>query len=37
MIRKLLTDARETSYGICSSLLTAERSTIELPGNTLIL
>ena len=28
-----LTDARETSYWICSSLLTAECSTIELPGN----
>ncbi len=33
MILKLLTDARETSYWICSSLLTAECSTIELPGN----
>ena len=33
MVRKLLTDARETSYWISSSLLTAERSTVELPGN----
>jgi hypothetical protein len=32
MVRKLLTDARETSYWILSSLLTAECSTIELPG-----
>src|SRR6266481_4866338 len=32
MIRKLLTDARETSYWIRSSLLTAECSTVELPG-----
>src|SRR5690349_24203124 len=31
MVPKLLTDARETSYGICSSLLTAECSTFELP------
>jgi len=35
MIRKLLTDARETSYWIRSSLLTAECSTVELPGNAL--
>ena len=33
MVPKLLTDARETSYVILSSLLTAECSTIELPGN----
>jgi hypothetical protein len=33
MVRKLLTDARETSYWILSSRLTAECSTIELPGN----
>jgi len=33
MVRKLLTDARETSYWILSSLLTAECSTIELPGS----
>ena len=33
MVRKLLTDARETSYWILSSLLTAECSTVELPGN----
>jgi hypothetical protein len=33
MIPKLLTDARETSYWIRSSLLTAECSTVELPGN----
>jgi hypothetical protein len=33
MVRKLLTGARETSYWILSSLLTAECSTIELPGN----
>jgi len=33
MARKLLTDARETSYVILSSLLTAECSTIELPGS----
>ena len=33
MIPKLLTDARETSYRIFSSLLTAECSTVELPGN----
>jgi len=33
MVPKLLTDARETSYEIFSSLLTAECSTIELPGN----
>jgi hypothetical protein len=33
MVRKLLTDVRETSYWILSSLLTAECSTIELPGN----
>jgi hypothetical protein len=32
MIRKLLTDARETSYVMRSSLLTAECSTLELPG-----
>jgi hypothetical protein len=35
--RELLTDARETSYVILSSLLTAECSTIELPGNSPIL
>src|SRR6266699_5768394 len=33
MVPKLLTDARETSYWILSSLLTAECSTVELPGN----
>jgi hypothetical protein len=33
MVRELLTDARETSYWILSSLLTAECSTVELPGN----
>ncbi len=33
MVRKLLTDARETSYWILSSRLTAECSTVELPGN----
>ena len=33
MVPKLLTDARETSYVILSSLLTAECSTVELPGN----
>jgi hypothetical protein len=33
MVRKLLTDARETSYVIFSSLLTAECCTVELPGN----
>src|SRR5215469_4926865 len=33
MARKPLTEARETSYWILSSLLTAECSTIELPGN----
>ena len=33
MIPKLLTDARETSYEIFSPLLTAECSTVELPGN----
>jgi hypothetical protein len=32
MVPELLTDARETSYVICSTLLTAECSTIELPG-----
>jgi hypothetical protein len=32
MARKLLTDARETSYVIVSPLLTAECSTVELPG-----
>jgi hypothetical protein len=32
MAPKLLTDARETSYVILSSLLTAECSTVELPG-----
>jgi hypothetical protein len=32
MVRKLSTDARETSYWILSSLLTAECSTIELTG-----
>ena len=32
MVRRLLTDARETSYVICSSLFTAEYSTVELPG-----
>jgi len=37
MFPRLLTDARETSYGICSSLLTAECSTVELPGNPSIL
>jgi hypothetical protein len=37
MVRGLLTDARKTSYAICSSLLTAECSTVELPGITLIL
>ena len=35
MIRKLLTDARETSYVNFSPLLTAECSTVELPGNRL--
>ena len=33
MFPELLTDARETSYVICSSRLTAECSTIELPGS----
>ncbi len=33
---KLLTDARETSYVIQSSLLTDECSTVEQPGNSLI-
>ena len=33
MVRKLLTDARETSYWILSSRLTAECSTVELPGS----
>ena len=33
MVRKLLTDARETSYVIFSSLLTAECCTVQLPGN----
>jgi hypothetical protein len=33
MVPRLLTDAGETSYGIFSSLLTAECSTVELPGN----
>jgi len=33
MVRRLLTDARKTSYLILSSLLTAECSTVELPGN----
>jgi len=33
MVPKLLTDARETSYCIRSPLLTAECSTVELPGN----
>jgi hypothetical protein len=33
MARKLLTDARETSYWILIPLLTAECSTVELPGN----
>jgi hypothetical protein len=35
--RKLLTDARETSYWICRSLLTAACSTVELaePRNTI--
>src|SRR5215472_1832737 len=33
MVPKLLTDARETSYEIFSPLLTAECSTVELPGN----
>ena len=33
MAPKLLTDARETSYEIFSPLLTAECSTVELPGN----
>ena len=37
MVRGLLTDARKTSYAICNSLLTAECSTVELPGITLIL
>jgi len=32
MIRKLLTDARETSYWIRSSLLTAECSTVSYQG-----
>jgi len=32
MIPELLNDARETSYWIRSSLLTAECSTVELPG-----
>jgi hypothetical protein len=36
MARKLLIDARETSYWIQSPLLTAECSTIELPGIILI-
>ena len=35
MVPRLLTDARETSYWIRSSLLTAECSTVELPGNRL--
>jgi hypothetical protein len=35
MVPRLLTDARETSYWIRSSLLTAERSTVELPGTSL--
>jgi len=32
MVPKLLTDAKETSYEIFSPLLTAECSTVELPG-----
>ena len=32
MVPRLLTDARETSYWIFRSLLTAECSTVELPG-----
>jgi hypothetical protein len=32
MFPGLLTDTRETSYVILSSLLTAECSTVELPG-----
>src|SRR5437763_14409381 len=33
MVPKLLTNAREKSYWTLSSLLTAECSTVELPGN----
>jgi len=33
MVPELLTDAREASYVIFGSLLTAECSTVELPGN----